>query len=529
MRRAWDAVVIGSGFGGVMAATPLVEAGMSVLMLERGDWVRRGAENWAPDGAGLLTPHYSSESPYLERTAGADRPTGMFFNVGGPSVFYGGASLRYREHDFTPEPEIIGDSGAAWPLRYRDLEPWYAAAERLLGVAGEAGADPTEPPRSSPFPTGPLGVTTRFGERLAGAARELGLRPFPLPLAINRDHRTGRPACIACSTCDGFACAIGAKNDLSVTLLPRLLDRGLALWTGAVVSRIVEVRGRAVGVECVDRISGRQYRVRAERVIVAAGAIVTPQLLLASGLARLNRAGSVVGRFLTRHLNTVVVGVFPSPTNPRQEFQKQIALHDYYAAGPSGGCGLGAIQQVGMPPAGVVATQVPGVLAPVARILLPHLGGLLTIVEDQPQYRNRIELRPEQAAPYGLPSVVIHHRYSVGDLQRGRALADRARAVLARAGARLFYHHRISTFSHALGTVRMGDDPAQAPLDAAGRFRGVAQLWVADGSALPTSAAVNPSLTIAANALRIGAGIAGAVVPVAATRKDLAHHVHYSS
>ncbi len=522
----WDAVVIGSGFGGVMAATPLVEAGMSVLLLERGDWVRRGAENWAPNGAGLLTSHYSSESGYLERASGSERQTGLFFNVGGPSVFYGGASLRYREHDFTPAPEIVGDSAAAWPLRYPDLEPWYAAAERLLGVAGEAGADPTEPPRSSSFPAGPLGVNTQFGERVAQAARELGLRPFPLPLAINRDHRSGRPACIACATCDGFACAIGAKNDLSVSLIPRLLERGLTLWTGAVARQIIEVRGRAVGVECVDRISRRSYRVRAERVIVAAGAIVTPQLLLASGLARLNRAGNAVGRFLTRHLNTVVVGLFASPTNPREEFQKQIALHDYYRTDPSGEGGLGGIQQVGMPPAGVVATQVPTLLGPFARIALRHLGGLLTIVEDQPQYRNRIELRPNQPAPFGLPPVVIHHHYSASDLRRGRALARRARAVLARAGALFFYHHRISTFSHALGTVRMGDDPSQAPLDAAGRFRGMSQLWITDGSALPTSAAVNPSLTIAANALRIGAGIVGA--PAAATRKEPSHHVNHA-
>jgi choline dehydrogenase-like flavoprotein len=120
--------------------------------------------------------------------------------------------------------------------------------------------------------------------------------------------------------------------------------------------------------------------------------------------------------------------------------------------------------------------------------------------------------------------VVIDHRYSGRDLQRGRALAGRARAILARAGALLFYHHRIETFSHALGTVRMGHDPVQAPLDAAGRLRGVTQLWVTDGSALPTSAAVNPSLTIAANALRIGAGIAGTGAPAALSRKDLAHH-----
>jgi choline dehydrogenase-like flavoprotein len=523
--RAWDAVIIGSGFGGVMAALPLVEAGMAVLLLERGDWVRRGPENWATGG--LLTPYYSTGSGYAVQGSGRERPVGLFFNVGGPSVFYGGASLRYREHDFTPPHRIVGDSGAAWPFGHADLEPWYSEAERLLGVAGAAGGDPAEPPRSAPFPFGPLLTTTEFGERIARAARELGLRPFPLPLAINRDHRTGRPACIACATCDGFACPLGAKNDLASSILPRLLARGLTVWTGSVVNRILEVRGRATGVECVDRISRRVYRVRAHRVIVAAGALVTPQLLLASGLARLNRGGDAIGRFLTCHLNTVVAGVFPWPTKSHHEFQKQIALHDYYGTSISAEDGRGAIQQVGMPPADVVASQVPAVLAPVARWLLPHLGGLLTIVEDQPQYHNRIELRPDRPAPFGLPGVIIRHRYSNEDLRCGRALAKRARTILARAGARLFYHHRIATFSHALGTVRMGDDAAQAPLDGSGRFRGVAQLWVTDGSTLMTAAAVNPSLTIAANALRIGSAIAGVAAPAAPSRRDFAHHADH--
>ena len=150
----WDAVVIGSGFGGAMAAYQLVTAGRRVLMLERGGWVARGPQNWGPNGVGLVTPHFTAESPYDVTADGRRYRAASWQCVGGQSVFYGGASFRFRQHDFDVVPEIVGESGAAWPFDYNVLEPFYTRAEQLLGVAGEAGMDPTEPPRCAPFEAG---------------------------------------------------------------------------------------------------------------------------------------------------------------------------------------------------------------------------------------------------------------------------------------------------------------------------------------------------------------------------------------
>src|SRR5690606_2736761 len=150
------------------------------------------------------TPHYVSDGAFAVRTARGWRAQGICACVGGPSVFYGGASFRFREADFEGAPEIAADSGAEWPLGYDDLEPYYCAAERLLGVAGEEGADPTEPRRSEPYPFRPLPVSAT-GRRMADAASDLGLRPFRIPMAIDGG------ACRACLTCDAFACAVSAK------------------------------------------------------------------------------------------------------------------------------------------------------------------------------------------------------------------------------------------------------------------------------------------------------------------------------
>src|SRR5690606_4879266 len=141
-----------------------------------------------------LTPHYTTASDYSLRTRLGWRPQGICACVGGPSVFYGGASFRFRVEDFTPPPEIRADDGIAWPLSYDDLEPFYTRAECLLGVSGEAGGDPTEPPRSLPYPQRPPPLAPP-SQRIAGAARGLGLRPFPIPMAIDG----GR--CVACTTC----------------------------------------------------------------------------------------------------------------------------------------------------------------------------------------------------------------------------------------------------------------------------------------------------------------------------------------
>lgn len=509
--RLYDAIVIGSGFGGAGAAHALVSAGRSVLMLERGEWVARGPENWLPGSAGMLTPHYSSDSPILADTDRGTARHGGYFLVGGPSVFYGGVSLRFREADFTPDPEFSADSGAAWPLRYDDLEPWYAKAESLIGVAGESGVDPTEPRRSGPYPF-PPGRLATISARLSDAARSLGLHPFRLPLAINH-AAPGRSPCIACTTCDGFACAVSAKNDLATTVLPALVAGGLELQAGVVVTRLEVTGNRITAVEGVHRASGERGRWQAREVVLSAGALASPQLLLASGLDRLNPAGHAVGRYLQRHLNGIVFGLFPSPPDPVGEFHKQIGIHDYYfgEAGASGrGAKVGSLQQLVTPPIGLVRANVPRPVGAIAGPLVGRLTGFLIMAEDQPQAGNAVTVDPGQPDRYGLPAVRVHHRYSARDRASGRVLRRAGRRILRRAGAWFFYYHPIDTFSHAAGTVRMGHDAATAPLDPDCRFRGVANLSVVDASFMPTTGAVNPSLTILANALRVGQSLVAA-------------------
>jgi choline dehydrogenase-like flavoprotein len=507
--RDYDAIIIGSGFGGAMCAHVLVSAGWRVLMIERGDWVPRGPRNWATDQAMDLAPAwhddaYATDGP-LSKSAGA------FFCVGGPSVFYGAASVRYRTRDFEPDPAIAGESGARWPFGYDDLEPWYGCAERLIGVVGDDSDDPTAPPRSGPRAAGPpLSAVSR---RIGAAGRALGLTPSILPLAINWAGTNGRPRCARCLTCDAYACAIGAKNDIATAVLPALLGQGLTLLTNTVVVRL-QLRGRSITrVDCVDARSGAPSSWRAAHVVLAAGALASPHIALASGLDRLNPAGRLVGRFLMRHCNALVYGVFPEPPVPDHAFHKQLAFFDAYFGHPSGSgpAGkLGCVQQIHAPPAGLVGDRLPRPLRPLAPALVRHAAGLLVIAEDQPRIENGIRVDSGRTDVHGLPRARVTHRYTRRDLAARRALVRMARAVLREAGAFTSLAIPIRTFSHAIGTLRMGADPLLSPVDPDGRFRGIHNLWVADGSTLPSSAAVNPSLTIAANALRIASRMANA-------------------
>jgi choline dehydrogenase-like flavoprotein len=495
----FDVIIIGSGFGGCMAALPLVEAGLRVLMLERGSWVERGPHNWGAEGAFVLTSHYVTRSGFRVRTPLGWRPQGLCTGVGGASVFYGGASFRFREEDFTPAPEIVGDSGARWPIDYASLEPHYARAEMLLGVAGEQGEDPTEPFRSGAYPHPPSRLAGP-ARRVADAARALGLHPFRIPLAIDA------AGCLSCTTCDAFACAVSAKNDLATRLVPLLQSHGMVLRTDAHVVRLVEQRGRIMAIRVWDQRARRISSLAAPAVILAAGALATPQLLLASGLAERNPGGQVVGRYLMRHCNAMTYGFFPGGVNPAGEHHKQIAIHDFYFGDERArGLGkLGNIQQVMTPPVTLIQAMLPSPAGFAAAPLIANMTGLLSIAEDQPRPENGIELDPRARDSGGMPGVRIRHAYSRRDRAARSALVRRAKEILIAAGARFTVTWKVATFSHAVGTVRMGEDPANSALDERCRFRGIENLWVTDGSVFPTSGGVNPSLTIAANALRVG-------------------------
>lgn len=510
-----DVLIIGSGFGGAAAASALVAAGRRVTLVERGGWVTRGSENWLPESVGGLSPWFSSTTGWLDVSGRTPHPVGTYHCVGGPSVFYGGVSLRFREADFEPLPEIDGDSGARWPFDYDELEPWYGKAEQLIGVAGTAGVDPTEPPRSSPYPAAPLALAP-ISERIARAARELGHTPFPLPLAIQTAAVAGRNTCIACGNCDGFACAIEAKNDLATTVIRPLLAQGLDLRTNVAITKL-ETDGRSITrVTGTDTTTGEPVSLAAPIVILAAGALATPHLLLASGLERLNPAADAVGRYLTRHRNEILLGYFLRRPDPDHTFHKQLGIHDLYFGDPSNSNGMtraGGLQQLPTPPQALARDGLPRLLRPLARFV-DHLTGLLLIAEDQPRRDNRVKLGSAFDS-LAMPSLDVQHNYSARDLAAAAVLRRHGEQILRRAGAMLVYRHVIDTYSHGLGTVRLGVDPRTAPLDADHRFRGLGNLYIVDGSALPRAGGVNPSLTIAALSLRAATRIASqsATVP----------------
>lgn len=500
----YDYIIIGSGFGGSMTAKKLVEAGKKVLMIERGQWVERGPENWGPQASLDLTSNYDKSLPYEVIKGGNKKQMGVYACVGGPSVFYGGVSFRFREGDFKPNSEIITDSGAEWPISYDDLEPYYSEAEDILGIAGEAGIDPTEPKRSKAFPQAPAPLAD-ISKKLKSAAQALGLNPFSLPMAIN--HKSGKRKCQLCTTCDTFACAISAKNDLATILIPKLIKSGMTLEPNTIATKLLQENGTLQAVETYNKETEERKIFCGKHFIVSAGALGSPHLILASGLEKLNPGGSVVGRYLMRHVNSIIFGIYPGAADKQGRFHKEVCILDYYFGHkdiqePKGK--LGSLQQISTPPAGLVENEVPGPLGKLAGKLVKPLTGLLAIAEDQPQFSNYIKIDKNKEGKYGLPVAEVSHEYTERDTAAVNALAKKAKRILKKAGAIFYYTHHIRTFSHSAGTIRMGHNPETSALDKFCNFRGISNLSVVDACFMPTSAAVNPSLTISANALRVG-------------------------
>ena len=502
----YDAIVIGSGFGGAMIAHRLSEQGLKVAIIERGDWVSRGPENWSKTGSIDLTPNYDKSVPYEVHKGGNKKQMGVYSAVGGPSLFYGGVSFRFREEDFYPPEEIVSGSNAQWPIDYNALEKYYDQAEQLLQIAGESGIDPTEPHRNFPFPFAAAPYAS-VSLKIKEAAQSLGLKPFHLPLAINY-FNGARPVCQLCTTCDTYACAIGAKNDLETMILDAARkNRTIDIYANTIVHTLKANHGKVEGVYCIDKITNEDVRFHAAYVVVSAGALASPHLILNSELEKLNPAGHIVGRYLMRHINSIVFGVFPHVADQQNRFHKEMAIMDFYfghkdIAYPTSK--LGSLQQVPTPGKGLVEDALPKPLGKIVAQGVKYITGLLAIAEDQPQYKNHIRVDKVQISNFNLGTPIVWHEYSARDKAAVLALIKPAKDIMKKAGALFSYVHHIRTFSHSAGTIRMGDDERYSPLDKNCNFRGVENLYVVDACFMPTSSAVNPSLTIAANALRVG-------------------------
>ncbi len=492
-----DVLIIGSGAGGATLARALAPSGWSVLILERGDYLPQEPANWNAEAV-FNTDRYHTDEQWLD---GAGRPfkpvTG--YHVGGNTKFYGAAILRRRLADFAPRRHIDG-STPGWPIGYAELAPHYALAESWYFAHGEAGADPIEAPRES-YPYPPMWHEPRI-QGIHDALRAQGLHPFTLPLALRRDD--GDPAhspCIRCNTCDGFPCRLHAKGDAEVcAVAPALRHANVRLLTRTRVQRLRTGPDRRIlGAEAEGADGTRCYRARI--YVLAAGAVNSAALLLRSSDDRhpagLANASGQVGRHYMCHLNSACIAIDPWRRNPTV-FQKTLAVNDYYDRSGEADFPypLGHIQNLGKVTPAILHAQRPYIPGWLCRWAADHSVDWWLTTEDLPDPDNRVTLAQDRRIQvhYVPNNEAEHHR-----------LRCRWKSVLHTLGFPLVFFQRmdISAVAHQAGTLRFGHDPAQSVLDATCRSHDIDNLFVVDASFMPSISAVNPSLTIMANALRV--------------------------
>jgi choline dehydrogenase-like flavoprotein len=494
----YDVIVIGGGAGGATFAYACARAGKSVLVLERGN--RYIANGPSHDEKAMLI----DKRPYDDREVavnGTARRLYMGGILGGGSSIYGGALMRPSEQDFQPGryysrriPRAIWD----WPISYADLEPYYTEVERLYRVAGCGDEDYGPLPKPARgFPGEPLPLHP-LNQRLIAANRKKGLHPFRLPLAIDSSR------CLRCGVCAGYVCPTGARAS-AAQLLESAAARGLPIRveTQVEVERIVKERGTgATMLSGIDRRTGRRGHYRARRYALGAGAIGSALLMLRSGLDH-----PMIGRNYMMHLSSIVAGIYPQETKADSSFIKQVGFADFYFGTKRFPHKMGLVQSLPVPGPLVAAKLSPRMPEPLRQFLRKRILPLAGLIEDLPDPSNRVSLGPDNQTK-------LTHRYSKYDLVRRKKLAPQIARLLKRAGAvyclapKLFSYEHVG---HQCGTLRFGNDPAHAVLDADCRMYANPSIFAVDGSFLPTSLGVGPSLTIMANALRVAAQVTAEV------------------
>lgn len=494
----WDIVIIGSGMGGGVLARSLKNAGARVLILERGDFLPSEPENWSPEAV-FLDNRYKATELWRDSTGKPFHP-GVHYWVGGNTKLYGAALPRLRAEDFGAV-EHEGGTSPAWPIAYDDLEPFYGEVEVWFRAHGELGVDLTEPPHSTPYPFPPMPPDPYMAD-LADKFRRQGLHPYSLPIGV--DLQTGG-TCIRCSTCDAFPCKLRAKSDAETCgVLPALESPNVELWTGAFVRRLItDPSGRTVVAAEIER-NGERIEVSAGTFVVSCGPVNSAALLLRSASSQhpngLANSSGVVGRNYMVHNNTVLIAVHPTLKNPTV-FQKSMALNDFYFSGPNFPYPMGNLQPVGKVKPAMLQSSVPWAPKPLLAPIAARSVDWWVMSEDLPDPDNRVTLTSDGAIQVNWKpnNTVTHERF-----------IDLAKALFHDIGypVQIAKTMGIETNSHQLGTVRFGDDPATSALDPFCKAHDLDNLYVVDGSFFPSSTAVNPALTIGAQALRVGRAIA---------------------
>jgi choline dehydrogenase-like flavoprotein len=512
MATNYDIIIIGTGAGGGTLLHALAPTGKRILVLERGGFVPRELSNWDTKAVNL-DGRYNTKEVWHDADGRPLHPHTNYF-VGGNTKFYGSALFRLRREDFG-EIKHWGGVSPAWPISYDDLEPYYLAAERLYHVHGERGEDPTEPTASGPYAHPAISHEPRI-QQLHDDWTRLGHKPFHVPLGIMLDEQARwKSPCIRCGTCDGHPCLVNAKSDADVVCVkPALEHSNVTLLTEALVTRLdTSPSGREVTTARVKR-GGVEESYSADVVVVSAGAINSAALLLRSANDRhprgLANGSDVVGRHYMGHVNSIQLALSKCP-NPTV-FQKTLALNDFYFGSEDWEYPMGHISFIGKVDGQTLKAGAPAI-APgwTLDLMAKHSLDFWLTSEDLPDPDNRVTLdRQGNIVLSYRPNNEEAHRRLIAKLkdlmqQQTKCTAHGHECHVGLFSRSLFLGQQIplAGVAHQNGTVRFGTDATSSALDTMCRAHEVDNLYVVDGSFFASSAAVNPALTIMANALRV--------------------------
>ena len=519
-RGVVDILLVGAGASGGAVAAWLAEAGFSIVCLEQGYWQDPSKyASASPDYEFEMITNWSIDPNVRQRDE--DYPINvsespvtpvMFNGVGGSTILWSAHTPRFHPSDF--RVKTLDGVADDWPLTYDELEEYYDLNDEVMGCSGSAG-DPANPPRSPrQMPPLPIGSD---GMKLVNAFEKLGWHWWPSDSYINTQrYGEGRDACNFCGH-NHMGCYQRAKSSTDLTYWPRALRNSVELKTGARVRRITtDSSGRATGADYVDSKGGEQHQA-ARAVIMAANGIGTPRLLLNSASGShpdgLANSSGLVGKNLMFHPFAMVTGVFAEKMNTWRGPLSNFAMsQEFYETDKSRGFVRGYTYQFqrSLGPAWVArggfTDPVPWGKGHHAELekRLGSMMGIAVIGEDLPEHHNTVDLDPELTDSDGIPAPRIRYRVSKNSRDQLDHAIENARKVFETAGAIDIFVDPMMRQSgwHLMGTARMGEDPARSVVDKWGQSHDVDNLFIVDGSVFVTSAAVNPTPTIQALALR---------------------------
>ncbi len=501
----YDVIIIGTGAGGGTLAYKLAPSGKRILLLERGDFVPREKENW-DSHAVVVEDRYHVKDVWLDKNGEEFHP-GTHYYVGGNTKFYGAALIRLRQEDFGEVRHVDGIS-PAWPLSYGDMEPYYTQAEHLYQVHGLRGSDPTEPPASAPYKHPPLSHEPRIQEIYEGFQRQ-GHRPFPMPVGIMLNEQNPRKShCIRCNTCDGFPCLMQAKADAHVICIePALEHPHIEILTHAYAARLeTSSSGRQVTKVHVER-NGARETYSADIVVASCGAINSAALMLRSANEKhqngLANSSGLIGRNYMCHVNTMFLALSQHQNTTR--FNKTLGLNDFYFSTKEWEYPMGHISLMGNVDANILRAGAPRV-APgwTLELMAEHAVPFWVTSEDLPDPNNRVTVtRDGRIMLSYTPNNEKAHKRLLANLKEILKQIEFEEHVIP---LQAYIPGRIplAGVAHQSGTLRFGHGPKTSVLDINCRAHDLDNLYVVDASFFPSCGAVNPALTIMANALRVG-------------------------